>query len=589
MNKLFVFFIFSFFSFEHYYCQTKDLTIDEWKASQGITPTEYREFISPSFDSKKDLDLLIKSKKDFAKTELIKILQNNLNNEFSYLIDLNNLEQYYVEQDKKSFRIICVINKKALSDFWTKELRRRYQNLKYTLSESQIETNLKSSQISSMLKSSMKTLEELKYLEDVLSRIDSDVDLLEINGFKSDINANINKLNNSLDKSVVNDKIKQANLKLTNKKYFEAYMAFKSLALDFPDNLDISNSVEDCKKLSIKYYENKLLKYEAEESYSLALNIIDSISLIDANLTEKYSDKAIEYRKFEFLKIESKIEKLLSYKSVSAEQLRPLITELRSFKEVDSKKFESLYSKAEVKLIDYDFKIIRSDVYNKRYSEALSKIPSLKYNYSRNKKIDKLENYVEKKMFTNFKKELLSTRPRRFNIEVSLLSLSPIILVDQFENYSFTNLSMEYGLGIYKRLGTKKKSGNHYAYSVIGLKYNYLDAQNSFNEDNSQNITLFSYHNPQISFGYRKTLYFDIGVISSNFNDLLTPQVFQGGFSFYLPMSLVSIGINSKVVTDFKSNSRYQIGAGIKLNLGFNKKFNRLDKEELNTKILKFK
>jgi hypothetical protein len=152
-----------------------------------------------------------------------------------------------------------------------------------------------------------------------------------------------------------------------------------------------------------------------------------------------------------------------------------------------------------------------------------------------------------------------------------------------------TNISMEYGLGIYKRVGLKKKSAKRYAFSIIGLKYIYLDAKNTFNKDNSQTISLSNYHNPQISFGYRKTLYFDIGVISSNFSKVLTPEAYQGSLSFYLPMNFVSIGINSKIITDFKSNSRYQIGAGIKLNFGFNKKFNRLDKEELNTRILKFK
>lgn len=589
MKKWFFSISFVFTFLTGFYCQINEITIEQWKSAQGITATEYKEYITSSFESKKDNELLIKSKKEFAKAELVKLLQNNLNKELSYLIDLNNLEQYYVEEDKKTFKVICVVNKKALSEYWTKDLSRRYQNLKYSLSESQIETNLKPGQISSMLKTSNKTLEELKYLEDVLSRIDPDVDLLLINGFKSDINANINRLNNSLDKSAVNDKIKQANLKLTSQKYFDAFVAFKNLSLDYPDNIDISKSVDDSKKLAIKYYEGKLQKYESEENYSKALKIIDSIALIDVNLLDAYSDKSKEYRKKEFMAVESKIDKLLSYKKVNAEQLRTLINELKVYKDADIKKYESLYAKSEEKLIDYDFKLIRSDVYNKKYSDALARIPSLKYNYSKNKKIDKVENYVENKMYSNFKKDLLLKRPYRFNLELTFLSMSPLLLQDQFDTYTMTNLSMQYGVGLYKRISIKQKSSNKYSYSTIGLKYNFLDGINTFNIDSNQPSPALSYHNPQISFGYRKTLYFDFGVISQNFKTITKPEAFEGSFSFYLPINFVSLGLNSKIITDFKTKSRYQIGAGIKLNIGFNKKFNRLDKEELNTRILKFK
>ena len=590
MKKWFFSILFFFIFLTGFYCQT----IEQWKNSQGITATEYKEFITPSFESKEDNGSLITSKKEFAKAELVKLLNNNLNKEFIQLIDLNDLERYHVEEDKedkkdKKFKIICVVNKKALSEFWEKDLRRRYQNLKYTLSESQMETNLKSSQISSMLKTSNKTLEELKYLEDVLSRIDPDVDLLEINGFKSDINANINNLNNNLDKTAVNDKIKQANLKLTSQKYFDAYIAFKTLSFDYPDNIDISKSVDDSKKLAVKYFESKLQKYESEENHIKALKIIDSIGLIDVNLLDAYNDKSKEYRRKEFMAVEDNISKLLSYKKVNAEQLRALINELKIYKDADIKKYESLYAKSEEKLIDYDFKLIRSDVYNKKYLEALARIPSLKYNYSKHKKIDKVESYVENKMYSNFKKELLIKRPHRFNLELTFLSMSPLLLQDQLGAFTITNLSMQYGTGLYKRINIKQKYSNKYSFSTIGLKYNFLDGINTFNNDSSQISPLFSYHNPQISFGYRKTLYFDIGVISQNFKNITRPEVFEGSFSFYLPINFVSLGLNSKIITDFKTKSRYQIGAGIKLNFGFNKKFNRLDKEELNTRILKFK
>ena len=159
MKKWFFSILFFFIFLTGFYCQT----IEQWKNSQGITATEYKEFITPSFESKKDNGSLITSKKEFAKAELVMLLNNNLNKEFIQLIDLNDLEQYHVEEDKedKKFKIICVVNKKDLSKFWKTELYRKYQNLKFTLSESQNDTKLKSSQISSMLKTSNKTLEQL--------------------------------------------------------------------------------------------------------------------------------------------------------------------------------------------------------------------------------------------------------------------------------------------------------------------------------------------------------------------------------------------------------------------------------------------
>jgi hypothetical protein len=64
---------------------------------------------------------------------------------------------------------------------------------------------------------------------------------------------------------------------------------------------------------------------------------------------------------------------------------------------------------------------------------------------------------------------------------------------------------------------------------------------------------------------------------------------FTGALSLYIPINFMSIGITSKYITDFSGITNFSVGYGMKLNLGFSKKFTSEDKKEIQTKIMKIK
>ena len=69
----------------------------------------------------------------------------------------------------------------------------------------------------------------------------------------------------------------------------------------------------------------------------------------------------------------------------------------------------------------------------------------------------------------------------------------------------------------------------------------------------------------------------------------MLPNLYNGTFSFFIPFRYFSLGVSAKYLTDFKTNNTIITGAGLKFNLGFHKKYNSKDKEEIQTSILKLK
>jgi hypothetical protein len=584
--KLLYFFIFLSISFQLF--SQSEKTIEEWKKENNISLSDFKEYTTISTKiSEKELENDIVKQKKIAKDEIRKSLCEGLDGNLDKVIHLNDLELYFVEKDKKNFRVYCVVNKKQLSSFWIKDLEAKYDNLKYSLNEQLISGTTKSAQIEEMLKKTKLTRQELAFYEDVIRRVDPEIEMDNINLTKQDIDANINSLNSRLDKTAVIEKTKKAFTLLSSNKFIAAYKSFKELALEYPNNLEITEGKNQAFNLLIQYYEGKISEYELNAEYKSALSTIDSLINLDFELNKKYSDKKSQLIDNQFNSLITKIEKILSYKTVSGEQLKELMSDLTKIKNVNLKKYEDIRGRSESKLLDYDIRIVKSDLYNKKFSSALGRIPDLKYTYSRNKRIEKLEQYVDKKMYHYFKKEILSTRPRQLNLEMGCNIVTPITSLDSTKNLNYYNLNLLYSIGLYKRLSIKPKGNSKYAYSTIGLKFSYLDGTNTLNERlTNTSISRASYYNPEISLGIRKCLFLDIGYMGQT---LLQPKNMSTSLSFYIPLGYFSLGINSKLFTDFKNQPFIQVGAGIKLNFGLVKVFNAQDKEEVETQILKLK
>jgi hypothetical protein len=581
--------VFSFLGFTQ---KNEEKTINDWlKENNYFDNSDYLYFTSIPKSTNKmgenEIKALIKSEQENAKRALKNLISDNVK-ELSF-IDFNNLEKYFFESDKKTIQVVCVINKKEVSDYWIKDIERKLENLKSSLSESQISGQLTSSKIEEMLNSTRITRKEIDRYEQIAFKLNPKMDMSVINLFKSDIDGRINDLNSRMDKTILIEKLRAAQRKKNNQDYMGAYVAFKDLQMEYPSNNEVIRGIEESFSTLIKIYDYRMSQLELNENYDAAIKTVDSLIKLDIELVKKYSSKLDDLRKRKFYLISDKIEKILAYKSISGEQLKNYMSELKELKDVDPEKYNKLKLNSDKRLLDYEMKLIRSEIYNNNYTKALSDLPLLKITFDRSRKIESFERQIDRKIYYQFKNELLRSRPRLYSIEPSIFVMTPPSNSNNYNGNGYFNLNLNYSLGLYRRVGIKPKNkvGN-YKYSSIGLKFDYLDSKSTINiNDSSIYERNESFINSQLSFSIRKFIFIDVGYLL--FTNNLKSGIYNGAFSFYIPFGYFSVGMNLKYLSDFKKTNLLMSGAGIKLNFGFIKKYNSNDKKEIETLILKLK
>jgi hypothetical protein len=301
------------------------------------------------------------------------------------------------------------------------------------------------------------------------------------------------------------------------------------------------------------------------------------------------SNKEMTAQTSKFGEVSDKIENLLRYKEKNPSQIRELLTELNYFRVGNEAEFLLLKERVNNVLLPIDIKYARSDVYNKKFKEAVSKVNAIKVNYAFNKSTERLESYLDRKLFTNYKRLFLKSKPTWFSIEPSVSFYTSEVRIKNLE--SINNLNPVYGLGLYFKTNKREKfsKSGRYSFSQIGVKLDYRDPMYVLLKD-SMFTTNSPYFNPQISYIFRKTLGLEAGIMSFSKKLDAFSNLFSFTGSVYIPMRILSIGFNARFITDFQStNPLFQLGTTIKLNLGLYKPFTSRDREEIRSQITKFK
>ena len=148
-------------------------------------------------------------------------------------------------------------------------------------------------------------------------------------------------------------------------------------------------------------------------------------------------------------------------------------------------------------------------------------------------------------------------------------------------------------MGFYVKFNKNKKISSEkrtsFAFSQIGLKVDYRDVNYIVLKDTSSYFKASPYVNYQLSLLYRKTLGLDAGIVSYLNNGTFTNNYSLTG-SFYIPIHFMSIGLNARLITDFKSPvPLFQLGGTLKFNIGVYKPFSLRDREEVKSQVFKFK
>jgi hypothetical protein len=292
-----------------------------------------------------------------------------------------------------------------------------------------------------------------------------------------------------------------------------------------------------------------------------------------------------------FHETSEKIENLLKYKEKSPSQLRTLLSELKNYSLGNEASYNQLKMRVNNYLMPIEIKLARSDVYNRKFKEAVNKMKEIKINYSYDKDIEKLESYIDRKLFLYHKRTMLNHKSSWFSLEPSLSMYTSEVDLKDFTQV--VNLNPVYGLGFYVKFNKNKKISSEkrtsFAFSQIGLKVDYRDVNYIVLKDTSSYFKASPYVNYQLSLLYRKTLGLDAGIVSYLNNGTFTNNYSLTG-SFYIPIHFMSIGLNARLITDFKSPvPLFQLGGTLKFNIGVYKPFSLRDREEVKSQVFKFK
>ena len=292
-----------------------------------------------------------------------------------------------------------------------------------------------------------------------------------------------------------------------------------------------------------------------------------------------------------FYETSEKIENLLKYKEKSPSQLRLLLSELKNYSSGNEASYNQLKMRVNKYLMPIEIKLARSDVYNRKFKDAVDKTKEIKLNYAYDKDIEKLEGYVDRKLFTYHKRTMLNHKSSWFSLEPSLAMYTNEVDMKDFTEV--VNLNPVYGLGFYVKFNKKKKSSSekktNFSFSQLGVKVDYKDINYTLLKDTSAFLR-GSYFNYQFSFLYRKTLGLDAGVVSYSSNMGNVKNNYSVTGSFFIPLDFMSIGLNARLISDFTStNPLFQLGGTLKFNIGIYKPFSLRDREEVKSQVFKFK
>jgi hypothetical protein len=299
-----------------------------------------------------------------------------------------------------------------------------------------------------------------------------------------------------------------------------------------------------------------------------------------------WAQKPVE-NKQKFHEIRLEIEKLLEYESITPAQIKKLMVDLYAVSVSSEIAYQTIKTKVDKRLVSNDIELIQSDLYDKKYALALSKIPTLKSAYPYFKSIEKFEAYADKKTYQHLRQELLRSRPKQMAIEAGVGVFLP-----EDKGLKFNSFSPVFSLGLYRKLHLTTKSTHarlNYVLSSVGLRLDYLESRFTMFPDSTGAVQQPSYLNAQLSLMVRRFLTVDLGYLSY----LKLPQKSRGAasatLSLWLPVHAFSFGIQARANSNLKDEILFQYGFSVKCSLNADKKFTRADKEELKTDLLRMK
>jgi hypothetical protein len=591
LHRIIIFFIALFFI-----TNIKAQTIEEWlKSNTEITERNYcfGRAQQTKIDSKKISDSKMGEIESDLYTKCIQNISTEINVDKQFL---KATKRYvYFEKKENILYAIVVIDKIELSKRLLVILENNLKTTDSRLATFQGNAFKDAETAQSKVEEVSREVQKNIVLKNSILALNENLNFQDCDDLLRSIYAEINKLQRTYQLQAKREDINVAKSLLVNNRFLDAYKKFLNLNVQYPNVDEIIEGMEESRSKLLLMYDTRIEEFIHQKRLDLAVKSIDTLIAVDINFNQKYGVKKRSINEDLFNQITEKIETQLRYEQPSPKNLNDLLIELEKISYINQKLFQQYQIKVEKVTVDFQIKNAKSLLYNQNYNEALRSVTLLKKQTSiYDKRIDKLEQKLEDKIGAQFKKTLLDSRCARFALEPSLMLMIPETNIENYAKIQHYNLNFMYGGGIYYRFNAQPKYGNsrQFHFSQIGVKMDYLDTrQRYFRNDSLGSFNLQqSYFNPQLSLNIRKILQIDLGYLTNSSNFLNTDNMrFTGALSFYIPINFISLGVTSRYISDFKGINNFSVGYGIKMNLGFSKKFTADDKMEIQTRIMKIK
>jgi len=517
---------------------------------------------------------------------------------------------------------VLTVNKQELGKRILARIKKQYTDIKLSLSLKENGNLENTNQVQALFQDVEKKLSLIEIEEELLLKVAPDLidkeNILE--NLKEDISKSKNELRSKFNVQKRTFELDEVNSLYISGKYLEAYKKFSDLYLLYND-IEFLQGIEKSKGKIQDIYSSRLKEFRNRKNYRNALLAIDTLERSGSEISLMFEQEGIDTKAEYFNSIAVTIDNLLSFSSKSNNYTKATISQISSYMAA-IKPYAEVTPKTHAKFVDFsnrvfplmqenDINEINSYIYKNDFSSALHKMQEIKAKYPQNKKIEQIETKLQDKAFNTKKKEFLATKPRIISIEPGYNLISPEVNLESFNISKTENFNPLFQLGIYQRYGFKRKNSTNdsndkirFGYNQIGLKFEYLDVSKTYflTDSLSKDKNAFparSYSNVSLSILLGKTLGLDVGYLTYNTLDKISTAsslsktvqpngFYTGGIVFYIPMGGFSLGVGSKVISDFKSYNHAQFSFNFKFNFGAIKKFNQDDKQEIKNQINKF-
>lgn len=629
--------LFSYYSFSQ---SNKPEWIDDFEYEKKMYPADsffyFKDFIDCSNES------IYKSREENLKEQLIRGLAGKIQtsvksetqNNFSQL-KIDNNSSFSSSQSKKSQLSVNVsILPYESPIFWPKNYLKTEKKIhgiiavkKYNylnVVKSHVEITLKTLEIN--LQSSPKHIknndlvELVNTSEDIVEGINNNIILIRFIDNKFDVNPFYEKI------KVIKTKLDEYRSAMSNKEFEDSYIraktyldennclkAYNEFKILFRLNSSDKRVIED-KNNALQCLNNKLLQQFAQKisknNFVKAIEIVDSLILLNPNEIDLYSQKRTEAIESYFVQTFNLIEIYSESNLAEAKRVLDGIQVFGTSKyntqiEDSRAKINSLFYKNRV--LEFKYALNQKD-----FSKANQTIILIgKENSSMDEITSKLSSLGKKLNNATYsfeKKNLLKSRPNRFCIQVGASLTNQFMSKDyyyiendisNFKNVvkpTFNTLFPSYSISLYKKIKIKELFSANYRdksrSNLIGLKFSYLDLNNpvSIEKDSLLNIFKPCNFNLQLSTLILRSFNFNYGINTNSIINLdKSKTLFTTSFGLKIPIWNFRIDLNVNYLSDYRNFHLLTAESSLLYNLNFGKKFSKEDKDMVQLKSQKWR